>query len=304
MENQNIAFRLKKRELDHVSTEKERIELLEELVRLNPKYPRNVALRTKFKKELAILKKKTFTNKGQFSQNIYSLIRYSRQVVIIGESNSGKSTLMHNLTGRDIKVSEVPFTTYKPEVGIFVYNDVPIQFVEVPFLYSEDNDRNKMSFIRNSDIICVTVRNENELRSVVSILENYLIIISREVSEAKNHKYRPKDEVIKKPSFVATWTKFDYGECNVVNINSPTDIGEEVYRLLNIMRIYCFKDGEIDGDPLIFSRNREITVEDFGKKLGLSKIKGAKIFGGSNTYDGRMVGLDYRLSDGEEVSFG
>jgi ribosome-interacting GTPase 1 len=36
---------------------------------------------------------------------------------------------MHNLTDRDIKVSEVPFTTYKPEVGIFVYNDVPIHMM-------------------------------------------------------------------------------------------------------------------------------------------------------------------------------
>lgn len=303
MKNQNIAFRLKKRELNYVSTEQERIKLLEELVRLNPRDARDLGLRTKFKKELAILKKKSFTKKGQLSQNIYSLIRYSRQVVIIGEFNSGKSTLVHNLTGRDIKISEVPFTTYKPEVSIFAYNDVPIQFVEVPSLYSGDNDRNKMSFIRNSDVICITAKNENELRSVVSTLEDYLIIISREVSEAKNHKYRPKDEIIEKPSFVAMWTKFDYEECNVVDINSPTDIGEEVYRLLNIMRIYCFKDGETDGDPLIFSRNQEITVEDFGKKLGLSKIKGAKIFGSSNTYDGRMVGLNYRLSDGEKVSF-
>ncbi len=171
-------------------------------------------------------------------------------------------------------------------------------------IYTGDNDRNKMNFIRNSDVICVTARNENELRSVVSTLEDYLITISRKVSEAKNHKYRPKDEIIKKPSFAAMWTKFDYEECNVVDIDSPTDIGEKVYRLLNIMRIYYLKDGEIHGDPLVFLRNQEITVEDFGKKLDLSKIKGAKIFGSSDTYDGQMVGLDYRLSEGEKVSFG
>ncbi len=100
------------------------------------------------------------------------------------------------------------------------------------------------------------------------------------------------------------WTKFDYEECSVVDMNSPTDIGKEVYRLLNIMRIYCFKDGEIHRDPVIFSKHQEITIEYSAEKLGLSKIKGARIFGSSNTYDGQMVGLDYRLNDGEKVSFG
>lgn len=300
MKNPNIAFRLGRQKLKHVETIQEKIKLLEELVSLNPKHPNDLRLKAKFKEELELLRKK-IPKKKQQSKNLYDSINYNRQVVIVGETNSGKTTLMQKLTGNNMIISEAPFTTYKPEVGMFVYNDVPIQFIEVPSLYTGDNDRNKINFIRNSDIICVAVRNENELKSVVSTLEDFLVIISGEVSESQNHKYRPKDEVIEKPSFIAAWTKFDYEMCNLVDINLPADIGEEVYKLLNIMRIYCFKNGKVDGDPVIFPRNQEVTVEDFSKKLGLSRVKRAKIFGGSKTYRGQMVSLDYKLNDGEKV---
>ncbi|MBW2996184.1 50S ribosome-binding GTPase [Candidatus Woesearchaeota archaeon] len=304
MKNQNIAFRLKKQKLNHVSTEQERIRLLEELVVLNPKDSRDLELRTKFKKELDVLKKKTSSKKKQPPQNIYSSIKYNRQVAIVGEANSGKSTLMQMLTNSNPKISDAPFTTYKPEAGIFVYNDVPIQIAEVPSLYGGDNDKNKIQFIRNSDVICVAVRDKKELSSVISTLEDYLIIISGNVSESKKHKYRSKEDIIEKPSFVAAWSKFDYEEYNVVDISSPTDIGDEIYRLLNIRRVYCFKNGQVDGDPLIFPRNQEVTVGDFAKKIGLGKdkIKGAKIFGSSTTHDGEMVGRDYVLNDGDKVN--
>ena len=302
MKNQNIAFRLKRKELSRISTEQERIRLLEELVGLNPKDSRDLELRTKFKKELVVLRKKSSQKKKQHSSNIYDSIKHDRQVVVVGGPNSGKSTLLHSLTGSNVAISEVPFTTYKPETGIFVYNDVSLQIVEVPSLYEGDNDRNKNKFIRNSDVVCVVARDEDELRYAGSILEDSLVIMSGGVSESRTHKYRPLDEIIEKPSFVAAWTEFDSEVCRVLNMNSLSNIGEEIYRLLGIMRVYCFKNGEIDGAPIVFPKNKVVTVKDFGKKLGMKKIRGAKIFGSSNAYDGQVVGLEYKLADGEKVS--
>jgi|GEM_PF-1622689 len=302
MKNQNIAFMLKKKELDHISTEQERIKILKELINLNPKDPRDLELRTKFKKELLILENKSFGKKSISYQNIYDSIKHNRQVVILGETNSGKSTLLEKLTDSHPIILETPFTTYKPESGIFLYNDVPIQLIEIPSLYEGDNDKNKINFIRNADIICILIKNHTELNPLISILENYLIIPSKEISEAKNHKHKSREEIIEKPSFIAAWTKFDYVPCNVVDISSLTEFGYETYRLLNIMRIYCFKNGKIDGNPVVFSKWEEPTVTDFANKLGLKNFKYAKIFENKNDNNGKLVGLDYKLKEGDLIT--
>ncbi|MBL7054657.1 50S ribosome-binding GTPase [Candidatus Woesearchaeota archaeon] len=299
MKNQNIAFMLKRKELKHVSSEDERIRVLEELVSLNPKDPLDLALRTKYKKELEVLKKKSSSKGRQISQNPYDGIRYDRQVVLVGEANSGKSTLHQRLTGSDSRIAETPFTTYKPEMGIFTYNDVPVQIVEVPPVYQGENDNNKINFIRNSDVICITAKDFDRATSVGSVLEDYLIILSK---EAKDHKHRRKDEIIEKPTLIAGWSRFDYKGCNVVDISSNDQIGEEIYRLLNIKRFYCFIDGRIEGKPLVFPKGLEVTVRDFADRLGLNRVREAKIFGSSDVYEGQSVGLDYLLNDGDKVN--
>lgn len=304
MKNQNIAFRLRKQELDHVSTEQERIRILEELVILNPKDPRDLAFRTQFKKELALLKKKKGGKKkgGTPFTNPYEVIKHNRQVVLVGETNSGKSTLLNVLTGAEAKVSETPFTTYRPESGIFVYRDVPFQIVEVPPIYVEDNDKTKRMFIRNADAICIAAKDEGELKSTISHLEDYLIIASKEFTNPRTHKYRSKGEIIEKPSFVAAWKVFKSDDYSVVDIDSLDQIGSEIYRLLNVMRVYCFKDGSIEGNPVVFPVGQGATVRDFAEKLGFSRPKGARIFGSSNAYDGQSVSLDFKLDDGEKVN--
>src|SRR3989344_6967580 len=140
MKNQNIAFMLKKKELSGVSTEADRIKILEELVKLNPQGERDLTERSKFKEELARLKRKGSSKKGVVSDNPYDRLNYDIQIVLVGEPNSGKSTLLHRLTGVNVQISENPYTTYKPEVGIFVYNDISMQVIEVLSVYKGDND--------------------------------------------------------------------------------------------------------------------------------------------------------------------
>jgi len=305
MKNQNIAFMLKREQLKHVSTEEERIEILQELVNLNPKDPRDLKLRAGYKKELGILRRKTGSKGRHMSFNPFDSFRYDQQVVIVGETNSGRSTLLRNLTDSRPDVTETPFTTYKPEVGLFTFNDIPIHMIEVPPLYEGDNDRKKGNFIRNSDVICIAARNKSDAERAISVLEDYLIIIYGNHSESKKHKNRPNDEIIQKPTFIAAWDDFDYDGCNTVDISSPEAVGEEIYRLLGIKRVYCVRDGKRDGSPLIFSKDQDVTVRDFVDRLGLntSRMKNARIYGSLDIPDGRIIGMDYVLKDGDGVNF-
>lgn len=301
MKNQNIAFMLKKKELTSVSTESDRIKILEELVQLNPQGERDLTERSKFKEELVRLKRKGSSKKGVISDNPYDGLNYDIQIVLVGEPNSGKSTLLHRLTGVNVQISENPYTTYKPEVGIFVYHDIPMQVVEAPSIYKGDNDPRKYQFIRNSDVVCITSRSAEEAESVQATLEDHLIIPSRDILDSKGHKYRPKDEIIEKPTLVASWESFQSTGLNVVDINSNEGFGSEVYRLLNIKRVYCSRNGKIEGTPLTFPMDLEVTVQDFARRLGMTKVKGAKLYGPHSQFDGQTVGLSYVLNDGDMV---
>jgi ribosome-interacting GTPase 1 len=54
------------------------------------------------------------------------------QVVLIGPPNSGKSSLHARLTGSHAEVGPYPFSTHAPMPGMFLYEDVHFQMVDLP----------------------------------------------------------------------------------------------------------------------------------------------------------------------------
>lgn len=81
---------------------------------------------------------------------------------------------------------------------------------------------------------------------------------------------------------------------------------EEIFKQLNLMRIYLLKDlkKELKSQPFICKKGA--SVLDIAKKISqdLSKeIKGAKIKGPSADHDNQFVGLGHLLLDGDQVFF-
>ena len=119
----------------------------------------------------------------------YDAINYKRQVLLIGETNTGKSTLLTNLTGLLTPIKESPFTTYRPEVQMMHYRSVSIQVVEVPAIYVGDSDAAKYRFIRNSNVLCVCARTKKDFDLTVQQLENHFITLTNLPSSGdKIHK--------------------------------------------------------------------------------------------------------------------
>jgi len=250
----DIEFMKLRRRLDHVGSISEKIALLEQLVALNPRDPKNLALRRRYKETVGILRVKRRASRKAVG-SLYDAISYKRQVLLIGETNAGRSTLLARLTGSPTPIEETPFTTYRPEVRMMYYKDVPIQVVEVPPLYVGDSDAAKYRFIRNSDVLCVCARTEEDVDSAVRQLENYFVVLGNSPSpDGKKHKYRPNDEVIEKPALVASWkTNMEGVNLAVIDINDIESISKQIYFLLNIKRIFYMRHGEIQGKPLVFS---------------------------------------------------
>lgn len=83
------------------------------------------------------------------------------QVVIVGLTSSGKSTLLNQLTGAKAKVGNYGFTTQLPEPGVLKFGGSDIQIIEMPALFEgvEESSvgRQILGGIRNADLIVLVV---------------------------------------------------------------------------------------------------------------------------------------------------
>jgi ribosome-interacting GTPase 1 len=302
----DIEFTVLRKKINRVGSIDEKISLLEQLVTLNPRNPRNLTLKRRYKEELESLRVKK-GGKRRIVLSPYDAIHYKRQVALIGETNTGKSTLFNRLTGSDALVQDSPYTTYRPEVKMMDYKDVSIQVVEVPAIYAGDSDSAKYRFMRNSDVLCLCVRAEEDCDSVVRQMEKYFIGLRNLSSPSdKSHKNRPNNEPVEIPAFVASWTKnISRGDLVVADINDIEFISERIYSLLNIKRIYLVRHGEIKEKPLVFPADKEIKVSDFvynvDKRI-LGRFKRARVVHDDMTIpEVQAAGLDYKLDDGDTV---
>jgi len=135
---------------------------LKKMISLMPKHKGAENLRAQLKKRLAKLisssKKESKKSGGK-----RGIKKEEMQAVIIGKTNSGKSSLISLLTNVKPEISEFYFATKSPEVGIMEYpKGVKIQIVDVPSINSEYYDK---SIANTADTILVVVKSFSEIFS-------------------------------------------------------------------------------------------------------------------------------------------
>ena len=122
---------------EDAKTLQEKYTALQEFIRLCPKHKSTEKIRRNAKIALsklrAKLKDERLRRKGTGLQWFVAK-EGCAQVVLLGLSNSGKSTLLNALTGSNSEVSSQAYTTKKPEIGITEVKGARIQIVELPAL--------------------------------------------------------------------------------------------------------------------------------------------------------------------------
>ncbi len=122
---------------ENATTLQERIIHLQEFIRLCPKHKATEKILRNAKITLSKLQTKLEEErqrrKGKGPQWFVAK-EGCAQVVLLGLSNSGKSTLLNALTGANAKISSQAYTTKKPEIGITEFKGARIQIVELPAL--------------------------------------------------------------------------------------------------------------------------------------------------------------------------
>ena len=277
--NAGAEYFVAERKYQKAKTKEEKIAALEEMIRFAPKHKGAENLLAQLRHRLAKLKKELETKKKISKSYTIEKIGCGR-VCLLGVTNSGKSSLLKALTGKQVEISDKPYTTTKPEVGMMNYDDVQIQIIEIPSTF----ETKYLGLLHTCEIILCLIdptQGEEQKDSLSKILE----------------KRKLKAKIL----FISTKSDLAKGDVSNVTLEGIESLKRKIWESLNLIRVYPKPVGKPISKPLTLPMNS--TVKDFAEKIHKDFIKRfefARIFDNTK-FSGRRVGLNYILKDRDIV---
>jgi len=275
-------------------TTEEKISCLKKMIVLAPKHKGSENLLAQLKTRLKKLKYAKEKEIKQSKHHGEGIKKGDLQVVIVGHTNTGKSSLISALTNAKPKISSSEFCTREPVVGISKHESIQIQLIENPAIESENYDR---GLTNSADVILVLIKNFEEIEKLQIQNKNQILVINEFEKLSKNEKRKLSSKLqTKKYNFIFVSTKDNLG---------IEELKEKIFEKFDKIRIYTKEPGkEKSPRPIILKENS--TIGDVAEKIlkGFSKnVKETKIWGPSSKFSGQKVGLKHKLKDLDVVEF-
>lgn len=279
-------------------TLEEKIDKLKKMISLAPSHKGGENLRAQLRNRLKRFQEDLIKQKKSGKSSRTGIKKEDMQCVIIGKTNSGKSSLLKLLTNAEPKISQNKFTTIQPQIGMMSYATTSIQLIEIPAIDSEYYDK---GIVYTSDTVLILINSLDELKEIESQLKTRgkkIIVFNKTdlLSEQKKRKIQATLQS-KKYNFILISTK------TKENIE---ELKNKIFQSFDKLRIYTKEPGkEPDKNhPMILIPGD--TVKNVSEKIlkGFSqKIKQIKIWGPSSKFPGQIVGLKHKVKDLDIVEF-
>ena len=251
-------------------TSDERLEALKEMLSTLPKHKGTEVLKSQIRERMKKLRKEQIEAKKRRAGHAPIVRKEGFQVAIIGFPNAGKSTLLAKLTNARPKISDYPFTTKEPEVGVMEFEGGQIQLVEIPALVegASEKQRDMLTLLTNADGIILLADDDHQRKTILGELANFGI--KRLIFYASKG-----DKITKK----------------------------QLFEFFDLIRVYTKEPGEKTemDKPIILKRKS--TVLDVAKEIHkdfANKLKFARVWG-SSKFPGQRVEKDHILQDKDIV---
>ncbi len=276
----------------------EKILFLEEMIKFAPKHKSSEKMVAELKTRLIKLRDKKEKSKSVGKSTQKSIKKEGPQVVLVGFTNSGKSSVLKALTNTSPEIADYMFTTYAPLIGTMDYNGVKIQIIDLPAVNHEFFDK---SLVNSTELLLVVINNYDD----ISRLEPF---ISR--SLAKRIYVVNKSDLLSFDDKRRLDSKLRTNKVNFIFFSSKTlenllELKKVIFSQFDIMRIFT-KEPHKDQSKIPVIMKPDSTVEDLADKIyhGMSKnIKETKVWGPSSKFPGQSVGLRHVLRDLDIVEF-
>ena len=364
----------------------EKLRLMREFLSLVPKHKGTAKLCAQVKRQMAILRREIEEKKrrkaGRGGPKFFVEKEGAAQIVVLGPTKVGRSSLLTSLTNAKVEVSSYPFTTREPVPGMMLYQDIQFQIVEAPALIEGSADGEgwglqTLALARNADGLILMVDLSNEPRKQLELILNELdkarIVTQKpkaQVSIERKHmgfglriicigklvdctlkdvenllkSYRVNDAIVKiqgeaslddiedaifestayRPAIIIAnkadlavnlqkqiieLQNFVKGKLNVIPISCKTGlnldkIGEEIFKMLDIIRVYTKEPGRKNPSPKPFILKRGSTVSDLARQIHsdfVERFMFARVWSKRLTFSPQKVGLNFKLEDGDII---
>lgn len=186
---------------------REKLQLFQEFLSEIPKHKGNERLRAQVKTKMATLREEIASQRGKrgAGRSLWFVEKEgAAQVMIVGPTNSGRSSLLRRLTNAQVNVAPYEYTTQRPIPGMLQFDGVQFQLVELPApqINSEGNyeiQSEAIDLIRNSDGLILVVdlsRNPTEqLRHTIAALEDARISTQRQATRVEIVREKGSGEI-------------------------------------------------------------------------------------------------------------
>ncbi len=293
--NATPAYQGAEKEYLLAKTTEEKISALKNMITLCPKHKGSENMLAELRRRLAKLKLEIVREKEikkRKGHNIGIKKEQDAQIVLIGLTNSGKSTLLSDLTNASPKISAYPYTTTKPEIGTLDMG-CKIQVIEMPSLKPKGDNREIFSLVSTADLILMVVSGIDELRIVGEKLKDYqnkILVVNK------------KDLLKEEESAMLRRMK------NSVCISAKNNQGIEelkqmIFENLGIIRVYTKEPGKKPTEePLVLKKGSKL--EDTARKIRgdyVLRFIFARVWGDSAKFPGQKVGIKHILQDNDTI---
>ena len=295
--NQSPFYQRAEQEYHEATTNEERIACLEIMMKEVPKHKSSENMRKNLTNRYKKLKMNVAKQKKSGKGGQAGIKKADMQVVVAGFTNSGKSTLFKTLTGLNPKISPHQFTTFKPQLGTFKFENAPVQIIDIPPFPNHDK-----SLINSTDTILLVIENLKQIKEAEKFLYRSPAKIILVLNKIEDYDKRKTEANLK-----SKFKKYDY---IIIDCQDPTKLELEklkkkIFNTFPIIRIYTKEPKKKPGkDPMIIEKGS--TFKEAAEKIlkGMStKIKRARVWGPSSKFGGQVIGLEHILKDKDVIEF-
>lgn len=299
--NASYEFGNAEKQFYSAQTDEEKLAGLEEMIKTMPQHKSAEALRknlrTRYKKLKEDVASKKKRKKG--SQNKVAIKKGDMQAVLVGLTNSGKSSILKVLTNANPLIAPYGFTTQNPEVGIMNYETCPIQIVDMPAIGA---DSFETGIINTSDTAIIVVDKLEDIDAVRKVLDKFggkQIIVLNKIDLLDNNSKRKLNETLRTK-------KYNFVMISCRTLEGINELKEKIFKSFDKIRVYTKQPNkqQHDNDPVIMppkSTVAEVARIIFKGKTDL--VKRARIWGPSSKFGGQEIGLKHELKDKDVLEF-
>ncbi len=181
--NLTVYAKKKWNEVILAKTPQEKLEKLQEFLSLIPKHKGTEKLCAQTKTKIATLRReieeKKRQRKGHGGSKFFLEKEGAAQIVLLGQTKSGRSSLLTSITNAKTEVSDYPYTTREPVPGMLQFEDLQFQIVEAPALLDgsstgESWGQQTLGLARNADGIILMINLQDDTGKQLEAIQNEL----------------------------------------------------------------------------------------------------------------------------------